>query len=152
MPVYSRDAGRSGKFFVDFDFILEEGRIDLYILEFQGDFLSSLEIASLEPVSLSSRRFENFTHLDIPHRMIRRPAGGLTDTCPRYEESILSLDIARWRWLQRARDKYQVTQHITSCQISIGASTKGEERMREGKSYRYKRATVLWRIVQRCRD
>lgn len=134
MPVYSRDAGPSGKFFVDFDFILEEGRIDLYVLEFQGDFLSSLEIVSLEPVSLSSRRFENSTHLDIPHRMIRRPAGGLTDTCPRCEESILSLDVARWRrGLQRARDEYQVAHCIASCLSELPQKAKKRRRKHAGR-------------------
>jgi hypothetical protein len=48
MPVYSRDARPTGKFFVDFDFIFEVGRIDVYMLEFQSDFLSSLEV---EPCS-----------------------------------------------------------------------------------------------------
>ena len=44
MPVYSRDAGPTGKFFVDFDFILKIGTIDPYVLEFQSEFLSSLEV------------------------------------------------------------------------------------------------------------
>jgi hypothetical protein len=45
MPVYSRDARSTRKFFVDLGFVLEERRVDIYMLEFQGDFLSSLEVA-----------------------------------------------------------------------------------------------------------
>jgi hypothetical protein len=48
MLVYSRDAGPTGKFFVDFDFIFEVGRIDVYMLGFQSDFSSGLEV---EPYS-----------------------------------------------------------------------------------------------------
>lgn len=46
MPVYPRDARSTRKFFVDLDFVLEKRRVDICMLEFQGDFLSSLEVAS----------------------------------------------------------------------------------------------------------
>lgn len=80
IPVYPRDAEPIGKLFVDADFVLEERRIYLIILEFQGDFLFSLDIVPLGPVSLTSRRHDSFTDLDKLRRMIRDLAGGLIGT------------------------------------------------------------------------
>jgi hypothetical protein len=45
MPVYLRDTRPTRKFLVDLDFVLKERGVDVYMLEFQGNFLSSLEAA-----------------------------------------------------------------------------------------------------------
>lgn len=81
MPVDSRDARPFREFFVDFNLILKVIRIDLYVLEFQGDFFSSLKIASLELIQSRQDDLRNCTHLDTPHHIIRRQAGGLVDIC-----------------------------------------------------------------------
>jgi len=45
IPACSRDARPTRELLVDLGFVLEERGVDVYMLEFQGDFLLSLEVA-----------------------------------------------------------------------------------------------------------